>query len=249
MQRAEPWYEDDSFWEAWGPVMFSPVRIENAKVEVDKIINLLELEPGARVLDLCCGIGRHSLELARRGFKVTGVDLTRSYLKRVTAQAAEESLEAEFIREDMRRFLRPGAFDAVLSMFTSFGYFEDPDDDRKVVENVYQSLSPGGVFIIETRGKETLARAFQERGWNERDGVIWLEERRVSRNWSWMWNRWIMFKGSERIEHEISHRLYAATELTALLTGCGFSRAEAYGDLDGSPYDHKAQRLIVVGGK
>ena len=58
-----------------------------------------------------------------------------------------------------------------------------------------------------------------------------------------------MFRSNKRIEHEISHRIYAATELMALLTGCGFSKVEAYGDLDGNPYDHKAQRLIVVGHK
>ncbi len=249
MKEARPWHEDDSFWETWGPIMFSPGRIENAKDEVDKVIDLLEIKPGARVLDLCCGVGRHSLELARRGFQVTGVDRTRSYLDKAIAQATEESLKVEFIQEDMRDFLRAESFDCAISMFTSFSYFEDPEEDKKVVENVYKSLNPGGVFILDTQGKETLARKYQERNWNERGGVIWLEERKVSQNWSWMWNRWIMFRGNERIENEISHRLYAATELMALLTGCGFSRAEAYGGLDGSPYDHKAQRLIVLGHK
>ena len=180
---------------------------------------------------------------------MTAVDRTHSYLDKAMAQAAEENLDVEFINEDMREFIRPDSFGCVLSMFTSFSYFEDSEEDRKVVENVYVSLNPGGTFIIETHSKETLARIFLERNWNERDGVIWLEKRKVSQNWSWMENRWIMFRGSERIEHEISHRLYAATELMALLTGCGFSQVDAYGGLDGSPYDNNAQRLIVVGHK
>ena len=249
MKKTRQWHEDNSFWETWGPILFSPMRVANAKDEVDKVINLLEIKPRARVLDLCCGVGRHSLELARRGFQVTGVDRTRSYLDKAIAQAAEENLSVEFVEEDMRKFLREESFDAVISMFTSFSYFEDPEEDKKVVENVYASLKPGGTFIIEMHGKETLARVYQERNWNECDGVIWLEERKVSQNWSWMWNRWILLRGNERIENEISHRLYAATELMALLTGCGFSRADAFGSLDGIPYDHKAQRLIVVGHK
>jgi len=115
--------------------------------------------------------------------------------------------------------------------------------------NVCRSLKPGGMFIIDTHGKETLARTFQERRWEEKDGVIWLQESRVSQNWSWMHGRWIMLKDNKRIEGEISHRLYAGTEMVALLTECGFSQVDIYGNLDGSPYDHKAQRLIVVGYK
>ncbi|MFC1900805.1 class I SAM-dependent methyltransferase [Chloroflexota bacterium] len=249
MEKAKTWHEDDSFWETWGDHMFNPDRIEAAKDEMEKVINLLDIKPGAHVLDLCCGVGRHSLELARRGFRVTGVDRTRSYLDRAVAQAEEEKLDVEFIQEDMRNFLRADSFDCVISMYTSFSYFKDPEEDRKVVQNVYGSLKSGGSFIIETHGKETLARILRERDWNERDGVIVLQERKVSQNWSWMENRWILLRGNKRIENEISHRLYAATELMALMTGCGFSKAEAYGGIDGSPYDHTAQRLAVVGRK
>jgi SAM-dependent methyltransferase len=249
MQEIRPWHEDDTFWETWGSWLFSHGRIENAKVEIDKVTDLLAINPGAHILDLCCGVGRHSLELARRGFKVTGVDRTGNYLHQARKQSNKEGLSIEFVQDDMRTFSRAEAFDAVTSMFTSFGYFENTEDDRKVVMNVYSSLKPGGKFIIDIHGKETLARIFQERNWEEKDGVILLQERKVSQNWSWMWNRWIMLKGNERIESEISHRLYAGTEMVALLTGCGFSQVNVYGSLDGIPYDHKAQRLIVVGRK
>ncbi len=247
MQDKKPWYEDDSFWETWGPTMFTPQRIANAVDEVDKVINLVKIEPEAHILDLGCGIGRHSLEMARRGFQVTGVDRTRGYLDQAKKQADSEDLDIEFFQEDMRAFSRPDSFDYVISMFTSFGYFEDSEDDRRVVTNIYSSLKNGGAFIIETHGKETLARIFVERDWGEKDGVIQLQERKVSQNWNWMWNRWIMLKGNERIESEFSHRLYAGTELIALLTDCGFRRVDAYGNLNGDPYDNKAQRLIVVG--
>ena len=249
MSETRPWYEDDSFWETWGPFMFSEERIKNTGVETDKVIRLLRMAPGARVLDLCCGIGRHSLELARRGFRVTGVDRTVNYLKRAKNQADAEKLDIEFVHEDMRSFIRPETFDAVISLFTGFGYFEDIKDDKRVAANVYNSLKAGGRFIIDCHGKETLARVFQNRLWEEKDGAIHLQEQTISQNWSWMQSRWILIRGNERVEHTVSHRLYAATELAALLTECGFSRVDIYGDGDGSLYDHTARRLVAVGSK
>jgi SAM-dependent methyltransferase len=249
MDKKKPWHEDDSFWETWGQLMFTPEKIADAKDEMEKVVALSELEPGASVLDLCCGVGRCSLELARRGFKVTGVDRTAGYLAKARKQAEQENLDMEFIQDDMRKFVRPESFDCVISMFTSWTYFEEPDEDKQVILNTYSSLKPGGKLVIQTGGKETLARIFQERSWDERDGVIWLYEREVRNNWSWMYNRWIMLKGNERIEGEITHRLYAGSEIVALLTECGFSRVELFGDLDGSPYNQRAKQLITVGFK
>lgn len=249
MDKTIPWHEDDSFWETWGPVMFTPQRVAAATEDMEKVVALIGLEPGASVLDLCCGVGRHSLELARRGYNVTGVDRTLSYLEKARKQAEEEKLEVEFVQDDMRNFVRPESFDCVISMYTSWSYFEDPDEDRQVILNAYSSLKPGGKLLVETHGKETLAKIFLERNWERIDDVIVLQERKVSQNWSWMWNRWIMFKGDECIEKELSHRLYAGTEMVDLLTGCGFSRVEIYGDLDGNPYDHTARRMTTVGYK
>ncbi len=248
METRVSWHEDDSFWETWESWLFSQQRIASAKDEVDRVINLMKIEPEEYILDLCCGVGRHSLELARRGFQVTGVDRTRGYLDKARNQAKEEGLEIEFIQGDMRLFSRPDTFDIVISMFTSFSYFEDPQEDRRVIENVFESLKPDGRFIIQTHAKETLARIFRERDWNENeaDGVIVLQERKVSQNWSWMENRWIMLKGSERIEHKVAHRLYAGSELVNLLCDCGFHHVDLYGDLDGNPYDHTARQLVAV---
>jgi len=249
MPESRPWHEDDAFWETWGPMMFSERRLSNTPADVDSILSLLGVESGAQILDLCCGPGRHSLELARRGFQVTGVDRTKAYLDRATEQAREEGLDVEFVQEDMRTFCRPDAFDAAINMFTSFGYFEDPEDDRWVVTNVCRSLKAGGVLLMDMHGKETLARIFQPRVWDEQDGVLLLQERHVTDNWSWMENRWIVLSGDKRTEFLFSHRLYSATEIVSLLTGRGFASADVYGSLDGSPYDHTARRLVAVARK
>lgn len=249
MDKTKSWHEDDLFWETWGPLMFTPEKIASAKDEMEKVVTLTELKPGESVLDLCCGVGRCSLELARRGFNVTGVDRTAGYLDKARKQAEQENLDMEFIQDDMRKFVRPESFDCVISMFTSWTYFEDPDEDKQVIMNAYSSLKPGGKLVIQTHGKETLAHIFTERSWDERDGVIWLVEREVRNNWSWMFNRWIMLKGDERIEGEITHRLYAGSEIVVLLTECGFSKVALFGDLDGSLYNQRAKQLITVGYK
>ena len=242
----KPWHEQDTFWEAVEPVLFSRRRRSDAPVEVENIISMLGIRPGAAVLDLGCGVGRHSLELARRGFHVTGVDRTRAYLNKAAHQAKAAGLRVELVQEDMRTFCRPDAFEAAVSLFTSFGHFEDPDEDRHVAMNVYRSLKPGGVFLLEMMGKEILARSFQERTWQEEDGVLLLEERKVRMGWSWIEHRWIIVTGNNRTELRLSHRLYSGAELTSLLAGCDFARTEVYGDLAGRPYDHMAKRLVVV---
>lgn len=249
MSKKIPWYDQDYFWETFQRVMFTPERLENTSAEVDNIIKLLDIKAGSHILDLCCGIGRHTLELARRGFTITGVDRTPAYLKKAEKQAKQERLDVEFIRSDIRDFKRPNSFDVALNLFSSFGYFEDAEDDRKVVENIYESLKPGGKVIMDLMGKEILARIFRERDWSEEDGHLLLQERKLSQNWGWIDSRWILFKDNRRIEQTISHRLYSAVELSALLAEEGFSSIQVYGDLEGNGYNHLAKRLVVIAQK
>lgn len=241
-----PWHDDDSFWELLAPHMFPPERIASAVGDVNSILTLTRLAPGAAVLDLCCGPGRHALELARRGFRVTGVDRTAHYLQKARAAATDEGLYIEFVLADAREFARPAAFDLAVNLFTSFGYFADPADDLRVVRNLYDSLRPGGRLIMELMGKEVLARIFQPRGWDEADDVILLQERAVRQDWGWIENRWILVGEGTTREWLIGHRLYSAVELKRLLQDAGFTACAAFGSLSGVPYDHQAQRLVVL---
>ena len=249
MNETRPWHEDDKFWQTFAPMMFGQKCWEVVPTEIDQVVALLGIEPGTRILDLCCGPGRHSLELARRGFRVTGVDRTAAYLEKARKQAKSETLTIEFVQDDMRRFCRPDSFDGVINMFTSFGYFEDPADDRQVPVNIHQSLKTGGTLVMDIMGKEVLARIFSQRTWEEKEGVIVLQEHKVCKNWSWTENRWIMLKGQHCDEVTISHRLYSAAELSDLLADCGFDSVDIYGDLAGTPYDHQAKRLVAVARK
>ncbi|MBI2850037.1 MAG: methyltransferase domain-containing protein [Chloroflexi bacterium] len=249
MAASETWYEDDSFWQIWGPILFDKKRIANAVTEVDQLIKLANLPAGAHVLDLCCGVGRHSLELARRGFRVTGVDRTSEYLAQARELAKTEGLDIELIHQDMREFCRPEGFDAAINLFTSFGYFQDEGENRKVAENLFRSLKSGGVLIMDMSGKEVIARNFRERDWSERDDAFHLEENRVLSDWERIESRWIVFRDNKRYEGGNNVRLYAGSELRALLTGCGFAPVNIYGSFEGMPYDQTARRLVAVARK
>jgi len=242
------WYEDDEFWSTSIGWMLRE-RMDQAPAEVEGILQLAGIAPPAAALDLGCGIGRHSLELARRGFTVTGVDRTREFLEEARRRAKAEALTVDFVEDDMRRFRRPGQFQLAVNLLTSFGYFEDPEDDRLVIQNLYESLGPDGVLVIDLMGKENLARIFNPREWNEKEGELWLYERRITDSWSWIENRWIVIKDGEKREFKLAHRLYSAAELTRLLRECGFASADAYGDLSGAPFDHEAKRLVIVARK
>jgi SAM-dependent methyltransferase len=227
--------------------MFDERRWSEAAAEVDAAVRLLGLEPPAAILDLCCGPGRHALELARRGFRATGVDATGPFLREAEALANAEGLEVELVHEDMRVFRREGGFDAVLNMATSFGYFEDPGDDRLVLENVCSSLRPGGSLLMELQGKEVVCRTLRQPEWHEENDIVLLTEQRVRESWSWVDNRLVVLADGARQELVLSHRLYSATELSAMLAGAGFASVECFGSLSGSPYDEQAERLVVIG--
>ncbi|MHC4557557.1 MAG: class I SAM-dependent methyltransferase [Planctomycetota bacterium] len=251
MQNAgnKSWHEQDSFWKTFAPLLFNSERILSAKQEVEQIVSLLKLQPGVSICDLCCGPGRHSLELGRLGYCVTGVDRTGSYIEQAKEKANEKGLNIRFVQDDMRSFCEPNAFDAVINVFTSFGYFEEVTDDKRVLENVYKSLKEDGKFLIDIMAKEVLARIFQEKRWWEEGGAIILEEAKLSEDWSSVDSRWIIIRDSRRDEFRFTLRLYSAARLSELLKSSGFGKVEIYGGLDASPYDQKANRLVVVGYK
>ena len=249
MSDQDSWHSQDAFWELFEPLLFNQQRQSLAKEQVNKIEKLLQIDESAQILDLCCGNGRHSIELSERGFDVTGVDRTERYIEAARLEAKKRNLNAMFVVGDMRDYRSPNRYDVILNLFGSFGYFEDSSDDHKVIENMYDSLRPGGQLLIETMGKEILARDFRARDWVEEGDLLILSEKKVTQNWGRIETRWIAIRGTERIEHRVSIRSYSAIELSSLFDTCDFSEVQVYGSLDGTKYDQEAQRLVVVGCK
>ncbi len=240
------WYEDDRLWNSFYDCLFDEDSFRRAADDVPRIRQLTGVEAGS-VLDLGCGPGRHSIPLARAGFSVTGVDLSDYLLERAREREGREDAAIEWVRADMREFRREAAFDLAVSMMTSFGYFEDPADDMRVLENVCHSLVPGGVFVLDLVGKEWLCRNVQPVHLTEfEDGRLLVERPTLAENLTWIENEWILVDGDRVARHEWSYRMYSGQELADRLFAAGFDEVSLYGGLDGSDYDIEAERLVAV---
>jgi len=257
MKYKEEWFNDNDFWEQYAPIMFDEKRWAEVSQVAEGITRLARLglcegkvkKKGPYIIDLCCGFGRITLELARRGFVASGVDITASYLNTAREDAANEGLGIEFIHDDVRSFKRKNAFDAAVNLYNSFGFFENPDDDLLFLKNAYYSLRDGGTLIIDVLGKEIAIRDYSEAEWFERAGFIVLTESMPVDSWGSVWNRWILLKEGASREKVFVQRLYAASELRSLLHRAGFSAVELYGGWDERSYDQHADTLIAIGRK
>ncbi|MFJ2214002.1 class I SAM-dependent methyltransferase [Streptomyces sp. NPDC101062] len=240
------WYEDDAFWSDFSETMFSERRREET-AELVARSPLLEFAPGARVLDLCCGPGLYLVPLARRGYAMTGVDLSEVMLERAGAACAGAGVDVRLVRADMLKHVEAESYDVVLNVFTSFGYFDDPRDNLQVLRNAHDSLVPGGRLLIDVMGKEVLA------GWIGRPqlvdlgGAYVVQRDTVLDNWSRLRTDWTLVRDGTAREASITSFLYSGAELRALFEQVGFTEVECYGDFDGAPYDQHARRLIVSG--
>jgi len=244
------WFEDESFWEKFKEVLFSEDRMEKTKYQVDRFIELLELEEGDKILDQCCGIGRHSIELARRGYDVTGIDLTGAYLEEAREKSEKEGLEIEFIKADMREFKRKEFYDAVINFFTSFGYSRYEEENRKVLQNAYSSLKLGGKFLLDVMGKEVLDGVYTESDkWRLDDGYF-LEKRKIRDDLDMLESAWKLIKDDGEVhEHKFMYKLFTKEKLENMLRDVGFDWVDIYGDLECLNYDDEASRLIAIAEK
>lgn len=243
------WFEDERFWKETFSFLFPEERFHQAAEEIDRVLKLTEIHSG-RVLDLCCGPGRCALALKRRGFEVTGVDRTAFLLGKARERGLAENLDIEWVQEDMRRFNRPNHYDLLINMFTSFGYFENKDEDRRVLRNMYESLKPGGVCLIDTMSKEILAKIYQPHIARELPGGSLLVERpEILEDWTRVKCRWVFVHEDRVVRLKLEHTIYSGQELKERLEAAGFSRLLLYGDLDGRAYGPDAERLVVVARK
>jgi SAM-dependent methyltransferase len=172
------------------------------------------------------------------------------YLERAKKSAKDEKLNIEFVLDDMRTFYRKKSFDIILSMFTSFSYFDDHEEQMLVLRNIYTSLRAGGRFILESMAKEILARIFLRYSWSEWPHGFMLEEREAIENWSKMHNKWIFIERNGTVHRwDVIHWIYSGAEIKGMLESVGFSDVKVFGGLDGRDFDNEADRLVVIATK
>jgi SAM-dependent methyltransferase len=241
------------WWESFFESRWIDVQLGWAALTTDDDIAVFEkhlrLEPGSAVLDVPCGEGRIGRALARRGHRVTGVDITERFLEEGRRRAEADGVEMRFVHGDMRELGFAGEFDAAVNFWGSFGYF-DADGDRAVAEGVARALRPGGRFLIETVSLETLLPDFREQMWNRIGDAIVLHENRFDHERSRVETEWT-FIGPEgdRDVRDSSIRIYSYAELTDLLREVGFVSFDAYDTTSGEPFGLGADRLTLVAAK
>lgn len=140
-QWFEQWFDTDYYH-----MLYAHRNEQEARSFMDVLIQYLDLKPGQTILDNACGRGRHAHYLRQKGFKVHGLDLSPSSIAHASAFAVEGLI---FKVHDMREFYDGGPFHAVFNLFTSFGYFDDRDEDLKILKSVYDELLPGGWFVLD----------------------------------------------------------------------------------------------------
>ncbi len=244
------WFADERYWEANRGFIWSEQRLEASAAAAGSIARLLEMKPGASVLDLACGFGRHALALSALGYRVTGVDINPAFIAEASRKALETKLTARFVCADMREFREHESFDSIMIVYNSFGYFQDPEDDSKVIENCFHSLKPGGRLLIQSVTRELLMALRPERCfryWHEEgEGRFRLEETEANEDWTWNTTRWIVLCGAERREYSYGMRIYSLGEYLGLLGSKGFGGFQTFGGFSGRPYEKGKDHLTLV---
>jgi SAM-dependent methyltransferase len=238
------WFE--TIFDERYPELFGPLE-GNAEKEVEEILGLIALPPGSAVEDLGCGRGRHAVPLARRGYMVTGVDLSSKMLDIARARASREGVTVEWVREDMRLFRRPGAFDLCLSLFTSFGFFSD-EENQRVLDNVAVSLREGGTLLLDLRNSGKGLSRLED--WDQTievpSGQLRMsigfnpETRRATAE------HVLTRKDGIRISSAFDVRIYSSDELETMLGKSGLRVKNCFGSLSGDPFTEESGRMVVL---
>jgi D-alanine-D-alanine ligase len=232
--------------------------IDDAQItakEVDMLTDILKLTPQDKILDLCCGQGRDSLELARRGFgDVEGLDRSRYLIQRAKAQSRKEGLNVKFREGDARKLpYQPDMFDVVLVLGNSFGYFESLQDDARVLKEIFRVLKPWGRVLIDSADGEYLKKKFQPRSWEWIDKNYFVcRERSLSRDKQRLISREVVTNVKKGViaDQFYAERLYTRKSLEELLQTVGFSEIIVHKQMSGDSQRNQdlgmMERRIIV---
>lgn len=213
------------------------------------ITKVLNLPAQASILDLYCGYGRHAIELAKLGFRVTGIDATADFLNIASQKAKKANVNLSFVQRDMRELDYLEEFNAVINMFAAFGYFSD-EENAQVLERVAKALSPGGLFLIDLLNREWMVRNNLNRYWRHPNGEYVLSYKvELQQGVTTMKRQLINQVTGVKTQYEFVLRTYSLTEMNNILHRAGLKLKTTYGGFDGRPYGADAQRMIILAQK
>ena len=221
--------------------------------EAKKIIKFaakaLDLKPGQRVLDLGCGYGRNSAECAALGAKVTGLDLSAELLTLAHKKECQNGKRYTLVRGDMRFIPFKQAFDVVLSLFTSFGYFDGDAENEMVIRAVANALKPGGLFLFDYLNMMQAIPNMTIRDTQNRGNVRIVQERSYNETTNRIEKKITLHDQGETREYTESVRAYRLIDLLLFFERSGFECTALYGDYQFQPFTRTAPRLIMIGEK
>ncbi len=242
------WYEE---WFGEEYKLVYPHRNEaEAKKQVEFLMRHIRLPDGAKVLDLCCGCGRHAVELKQRGYDVVGLDLSEELLELACSRAYECGEDVEFIRCDMREIPYEDHFDLIVNFFTSFGYFADDAENQRVLSSIAAALKSGGKFLMDYMNPENVARNLVER--DEKDiaeGIHVIQERWIDKSPRRVNKKITLIREGEESIYRESVRMYSHEEMAGMLSAANLELLETYGDFADSGYNQDSTRMVLIGEK
>ena len=249
------WYDNENgvfskeYIDNFAPILDDTETYEQIEF-VDNYLNISH-NSDRKILDLCCGHGRHSINLFFKGYKVTGIDLSSYFIDVAMANAKKKQANIQFIRGDMRKIPFIDEFDAVLSMCTSFGYFEHEYENEQVVKSVHQCLKNNGKFLLDIDNRERTIKYFKEHEWFEnKNSTVVLRKATIDLEKSRNIEDCILIDvNGKRINFKVSIRMFTIKEIFSLLTRNNFIIESVYGDYDGSSYCIDSSRMIVISKK
>lgn len=218
--------------------------VEAAKF-IDRLLKYLNPDPQAHFMDLACGKGRHSIYINQKGFDVTGVDLSPENIRQASESANDK---LHFAVHDMRAPFESEKFDYVLNLFTSFGYFESLDENKKVLEAAHHNLKPKGIFLIDFLNVNQVVKKLVPDETQEIDGILFNISRRVVDG--------MIEKNIKVTDKEETHlfqeqvKALSRQDFIGMLGQANFEILDTFGDYNLGRFDENASdRLIIIARK
>jgi SAM-dependent methyltransferase len=233
-------YFDDSYED----YILGEIPQDLTEQQVRLIEDILDLKAGSKILDLFCGVGRHSIALAERGYNVTAIDYSLPYIEKLKNRAVELNLSINALSLDAREINFREEFDSIILMFVSFGYFCDCENEE-LLKKLSKALKSGGKVLIDLENRDYILKHFIKEKWREKDYGLLLERHKFdplsSRQKT---KRVIILNSGEKKETFRDIRLYSAHELISIANNANLKVDKLYGDYDKTPFHLNAPRLL-----